>query len=81
MKDKLFMPLWMKFLIECSNPIINSAIAKRLDSTNAHIINISNELESAGLIYFEKQGRIKKVILTEKGKVARNSLISLKELR
>ena len=44
-----------------------SSIAKKVDCTYSHVVKILQEMEKAGLIKFDKQGRLKLLILTEKG--------------
>jgi DNA-binding MarR family transcriptional regulator len=49
-------------------PIYASIIAKEIDSTYAHTLNVLFSLKERGLVVFEKKGRIKHVKITELGK-------------
>jgi DNA-binding MarR family transcriptional regulator len=44
-----------------------SSLAKQIDCTYSHVVKILQEMENAGLITFEKQGRLKLLTLTKKG--------------
>ncbi|MCD4740682.1 MarR family winged helix-turn-helix transcriptional regulator [archaeon] len=44
-----------------------SLLAKDVDCTYAHMVNVLDEFASAGLVVFDREGRIKIVKLTEKG--------------
>jgi DNA-binding MarR family transcriptional regulator len=44
-----------------------SSLAKQIDCTYSHVVKILQEMEKAGLIMFEKQGRLKLLTLTKKG--------------
>ncbi|MBI2546614.1 winged helix-turn-helix transcriptional regulator [Candidatus Woesearchaeota archaeon] len=44
-----------------------SALAKSVDCTYSHVVKILQEMEKAGLINFEKQGRLKLLTLTKTG--------------
>ena len=47
--------------------IYASNLAKQVDCTYSHVVKILQEMEKAGLINFEKQGRLKLLTLTKKG--------------
>jgi len=47
--------------------IYASSLAKQIDCTYSHVVKILQEMEKAGLINFEKQGRLKLLSLTKKG--------------
>ena len=47
--------------------IYASALAKSVDCTYSHVVKILQEMEKAGLINFEKQGRLKLLTLTKTG--------------
>ena len=50
-----------------------SALAKQVDCTYSHVVKILQQMEKAGLVNFEKQGRLKLLTLTKKGvEVAEN---------
>ena len=45
-----------------------SILAKEVDCTYSHAVKILQEMEKAKLVNFKKQGRIKTIELTDKGK-------------
>ena len=47
--------------------IYASSLAKSIDCTYSHVVKILQEMEKAGLINFNKQGRLKLLSLTKKG--------------
>jgi DNA-binding MarR family transcriptional regulator len=49
------------------NPVYASSIAKQIDCTYSHVVKIIQEMEKAGLINFDKQGRLKLLTLTKEG--------------
>ncbi len=57
-------------LVELKNAkseIYASSIAKTVDCTYSHVVKILQEMQKAGLINFEKQGRLKLLTLTKTG--------------
>ena len=44
-----------------------SVLAKEVDCTYSHAVKILQEMEKARLVTFEKQGRIKSIVLTDNG--------------
>jgi DNA-binding MarR family transcriptional regulator len=60
-----------------------SSLAKQVDCTYSHVVKILQKMEDLGLVIFEKQGRLKLLKLTKKGRdvadsidAARNHLIN-----
>ena len=47
--------------------IYASSLAKAIDCTYSHVVKILQEMEKAGLVNFEKEGRLKLLTLTKKG--------------
>jgi DNA-binding MarR family transcriptional regulator len=47
--------------------IYASSLAKVIDCTYSHVVKILQEMEKAGLVNFEKNGRLKLLTLTKKG--------------
>jgi len=47
--------------------IYASSLAKQIDCTYSHVVKILQEMSDAGLIIFEKQGRLKLLTLTKRG--------------
>ena len=57
-------------LVELKNTESNvyaSSLAKTVDCTYSHVVKILQEMEKAGLVNFEKQGRLKLLTLTKTG--------------
>ena len=57
-------------LVELKNAkgeIYASSVAKTVDCTYSHVVKILQQMQKAGLINFEKQGRIKLLTLTKTG--------------
>ena len=57
-------------LVEIKNAkgeIYASSIAKLVDCTYSHVVKILQEMQKAGLVNFEKQGRLKLLTLTKTG--------------
>ena len=54
-------------LLNATNEIYASSLAKVVDCTYSHVVKILQEMQKAGLIVFEKQGRLKILKLTKKG--------------
>ncbi len=57
-------------LIELKNAkgeVYASSIAKQVDCTYSHVVKILQEMQKAGLVNFEKQGRLKLLTLTKTG--------------
>jgi len=55
-----------------------SSLAKQIDCTYSHVVKILQEMEKAGLINFEKQGRLKLLTLTKKGSDIADHINSIK---
>ncbi len=47
--------------------IYASNLAKSVDCTYSHVVKILQQMHKAGLVSFEKQGRLKLLTLTKKG--------------
>lgn len=54
-------------LYTAKGEIYASSLAKMIDCTYSHVVKILQEMEKAGLINFDKQGRLKLLTLTKKG--------------
>jgi len=57
-----------------------SILAKQVDCTYSHAVKILQEMEKARLVNFEKQGRIKTIVLTENGNKIAEAIERIKEL-
>ena len=44
-----------------------SSLAKQIDCTYSHVVKILQQMQKAGLVNFEKQGRLKLLTLTKNG--------------
>ena len=49
------------------NEVYASSLAKVIDCTYSHVVKILQEMETEGLVNFDKQGRLKLLTLTKKG--------------
>ena len=54
-------------LKKAKNDAYAAAIAKSVDCTYSHAVKILQEMQKAGLVNFEKQGRLKILSLTKTG--------------
>ena len=54
-------------LLNSKSGIYASSLAKSVDCTYSHVVKILQEMQKAGLINFEKQGRLKLLSLTKTG--------------
>lgn len=63
-------------LVELKNAqqtVYASVLAKQIDCTYSHVVKILQEMEKSELITFKKDGRLKLLELTKKGReIARN---------
>ena len=57
-----------------------SVLAKDTDCTYSHTVKILQEMEKAGLVSFEKQGRIKTIKLTDNGLKIADHIGRIKDL-
>ena len=60
--------------------IYASSLAKSVDCTYSHVVKILQAMEKAGLVNFEKQGRLKLLTLTKKGSDAAEHIDSTRIL-
>jgi len=51
-----------------TSEIYASSLAKQVDCTYSHVVKILQEMEKAKIVSFKKEGRLKILELTEKGK-------------
>lgn len=57
-----------------------SVLAKEVDCTYSHAVKILQEMEKARLVTFEKQGRIKTILLTDNGNKIAESIEKIQEI-
>lgn len=65
-------------LLNKTNDIYASSLAKKVDCTYSHVVKILQEMNKAGLINFEKQGRLKILTLTKKGEEVSKSIDAIR---
>ena len=68
------------FVKGSKRPTYATIIAKEIGATYAHTFKVLSKLEDLGLVYFERIGRIKLVILTELGKETAEALERFNDL-
>ncbi len=57
-----------------------SSLAKQVDCTQSHFVKILQQMEEAGLLTFDKQGRLKLLALTKKGEEVAEYIQKIKTL-
>ena len=60
--------------------IYASSLAKSIDCTYSHVVKTLQEMERAGLVNFEKQGRLKLLTLTKKGEDVASHMDNIKTI-
>jgi len=55
------------YLLRKNGELYASSLAKLVDCTYSHVIKVLQDMQLAGLVSFEKKGRLKVLILTKKG--------------
>ena len=60
--------------------IYASNLAKTVDCTYSHVVKILQQMQKAGLVTFDKQGRLKLLTLTKKGEDVANHIEKLMTL-
>ncbi len=70
-------------LVELKNAdasVYASVLAKQIDCTYSHVVKILQEMQRAELINFKKEGRLKLLELTKKGKDIASNIESIRSL-
>ena len=62
------------------NETYASNLAKSVDCTYSHVVKILQQMQKAGLVNFDKQGRLKLLSLTKKGEELANLLDKMEVL-
>ncbi len=62
------------------NETYASNLAKSVDCTYSHVVKILQQMQKAGLVNFDKQGRLKLLSLTKKGEELANLLDKMEAL-
>ena len=68
-------------LVELKNAdseVYASVLAKQIDCTYSHVVKILQEMQKADLINFKKEGRLKLLELTKKGREIASNIESIK---
>ena len=70
-------------LVELKNAqsqVYASVLAKQIDCTYSHVVKILQEMQKAELINFKKEGRLKLLELTKKGREIARNIESIKTM-
>ena len=70
-------------LVELKNAnsqIYASVLAKQIDCTYSHVVKILQEMQKAELIKFKKEGRLKLLELTTKGRDVASNIESIRSM-
>jgi predicted transcriptional regulator len=67
-------------LYASKSDIYASSLAKQIDCTYSHVVKILQEMADAGLISFDKQGRLKLLTLTKKGQEVADHIEKIRSL-
>lgn len=70
-------------LVELRNAkgeIYASSLAKKIDCTYSHVVKILQEMETAEIVKFDKQGRLKLLTLTKKGNEIAEHITKIRNL-
>lgn len=59
--------LMLIHLLQKSGEVYASSLAKAVDCTYSHVVKVLQDMQRAGLVTFEKRGRLKVLVLTKKG--------------
>ncbi|MGV8151057.1 MAG: DUF2250 domain-containing protein [Candidatus Woesearchaeota archaeon] len=65
-------------LLNSNSESYASTLAKTVDCTYSHVVKILQEMEDAGLVNFEKTGRLKILKLTKKGEEVAKHIDAIK---
>ena len=67
-------------LKNASTDVYASVLAKQIDCTYSHVVKILQEMQRAELINFKKEGRLKLLELTKKGKEIAGNIESIRSI-
>lgn len=67
-------------ILNANQEVYASTLAKQIDCTYSHVVKILQDFQKEGLVNFDKQGRLKFVTLTKKGKDIAESFDKAKSL-
>ena len=66
-------------LLNTNEEMYASTLAKAVDCTYSHVVKVLQEMNKAGLVSFQKRGRLKILTLTKKGKDVSKSLFDVQK--
>ena len=66
-------------LLNTTKEMYASTLAKEVDCTYSHVVKILKEMNKANLVSFHRQGRLKILNLTKKGKEVAKHLDALRQ--
>lgn len=66
-------------LLNTNEEMYASTLAKAVDCTYSHVVKVLQEMNKAGLVSFQKRGRLKILTLTKKGKDVSKSLYDVQK--
>ncbi len=66
-------------LLNSTKDMYASTLAKQVDCTYSHVVKILQEMNKAGLVAFNRQGRLKILTLTKKGQDVAKNLESVRQ--
>ena len=81
--DVFFREKRAMMLVELKNAdssVYASVLAKQIDCTYSHVVKILQEMQKADLINFKKEGRLKLLELTKKGREIAGNIESIKTM-
>ncbi|MCX8146846.1 MAG: winged helix DNA-binding protein [Candidatus Woesearchaeota archaeon] len=67
-------------LKNAKSEVYASNLAKQVDCTYSHVVKILQQMEKAGLVNFNKKGRLKLLSLTKKGVEVADNMERIKNL-
>jgi len=67
-------------LLNSGPEIYASSLAKTVDCTYSHVVKILQEMQKAGIVTFERQGRLKVLKLTKKGQDVAKNIYNIKNM-
>ncbi len=72
--------LMLLALLNSKTETYASSVAKKVDCTYSHVVKVLQDMEHAGLVNFQKQGRLKILTLTKKGQEVAESIERIRNL-
>ena len=67
-------------LKNASDNVYASVLAKQIDCTYSHVVKILQEMQKADLIHFKKEGRLKLLELTRKGRDIASNIENIRSM-